>query len=345
MILAPSQGSRDYATVAQGVGIADRRGGPVLAFLRIELFRAGQITIGRLRAPLGRGIPAQPAGIRIQMGRTDFPAVLTGLAAVEPGSLQLPLSAADAQRGDPEGNMGRVHPVVGDGGRRIVHGGSPVHERGGTQGRLAGRGQIERKCGVRVDRMAVPGRELHKKVMGMLAVDEGLALVGFAGLEEQRIAALGHGPGLQAEHPAKREFVLRPLPCGHEHEPVRGIDLMAAARTQLVVEGKEGVVMGHDHPPRLHVVDGVHRRGIRLPGSARRVPLLGDPGEKKHRGHAHARHGGHGVLGPTDGGKRKGGKGKTRQEEGKVRVFSFGDIHVNRPAILPPAVAGCKSNR
>jgi len=101
----------------------------------------------------------------------------------------------------------------------------------------------------------VEGGELHEEVVGVLAVDDGLAEGGFALLEELGVLAGADGGGFEREHGAEGELavsaVLPELTHGHGHDPVGGEDLVAAASywceagtlncSQVAGEGPDGL--------------------------------------------------------------------------------------------------------
>ncbi len=53
----------------------------------------------------------------------------------------------------------------------------------------------------------------HDEIVRVLRVDEGQAVGGLAGLEEQGIAAIGDGGGLQAQHQLGLESAFAPALC------------------------------------------------------------------------------------------------------------------------------------
>ncbi len=93
--------------------------------------------------------------------------------------------------------------------------------------------------------------------MGVLAVDDGLAVGGFALLEEERVVALADGAGLEGEHGAEGEFaavaVGSEVALGHGHDPVGGEEGVSSSVTTRAVGlllgvGGEGVGVEHEAP-------------------------------------------------------------------------------------------------
>ena len=76
---------------------------------------------------------------------------------------------------------------------------------GRTQGGFAARAAVEVDRGTFAEHDLVEGGEFHEEIVRVLAVDDGDAVGGFAGGEEQRIALAGDGGGFGAQHGAEGE--------------------------------------------------------------------------------------------------------------------------------------------
>ncbi len=74
--------------------------------------------------------------------------------------------------------------------------------------RIAHRSEIELEPGVRAQLPHIVEAEAHDEIVRMLSVHDGLAESRFAGLEQQRIAAIGDGGRLQAQHQIHLERAL-----------------------------------------------------------------------------------------------------------------------------------------
>ena len=119
-----------------------------------------------------------------------------------------------------ERDMGRVQPVVRNRRFRDCHRRQAVHEGRRAERGFAGQACIEEHGLVFAEREAVRRRQFHEQVVRMLPVDQvGHTVGGFAGGQQQRIAALAH-ERIGAEHRAQIRARLRrtraarsPSPC------------------------------------------------------------------------------------------------------------------------------------
>ncbi len=118
--------------------------------------------------------------------------------------------------------------MVAEGGDGIFGCGLAVRVSGGADGGVSyGRG-VEAEKGALAEVDVVEGGDLHEEVVGVLAVDDGLAECGFSLLEELGVLAVGDGGGFEGEHGAQSELAGAELARGHGHEPVGGEELVAA---------------------------------------------------------------------------------------------------------------------
>src|SRR5206468_13051750 len=141
---------------------------------------------------------------------------------------------------DTEGDVRRIQPVVRDGRHRDVRAGVPVHERGRSQGWLAGEPAMDEERAIAA-RHAVRARELHEQVVRVLSVDERRTAVRrLTGLKEQWIALLADRTWLEREHGAKPQGAGPKGALGHPHAHVVAEDLLAAAISALVVVDEVG---------------------------------------------------------------------------------------------------------
>src|SRR5919198_1801630 len=110
-----------------------------------------------------------------------------------------------------------------------------MHERDRAEGRLAGGGEVELDAKTRRERAFVHRGQLHPEIMRMLAVNERLALVALAALQQQRIAAVGDGCRIQAEHRSSLHPPTEDVTTRHHHRPVERAELLIAAWSALRV--------------------------------------------------------------------------------------------------------------
>src|ERR1041385_5262186 len=115
----------------------------------------------------------------------------------------------------------------------------------------------------------------------MLRVDERLAECGFAGLKQERIAAIGDGRRVEAEHRGEHDAAGAQRMFGARHEPARRIKLVAAARAALLRVHEK--CLAHEHRRPVAGFGHDHRH---LP----RVWVHGGPARHVHQIHAGAVH-------------------------------------------------------
>src|SRR5436190_20894261 len=86
----------------------------------------------------------------------------------------------------------------------------------------------------------------------MLAVDERTAVERFARLEELAVTTLADAARVEAEHAGERDTSARSVAARHAHPPVRRHELLAAARSTLMIEFREHDPVLHERPAGLH---------------------------------------------------------------------------------------------
>src|SRR5450631_3644771 len=91
------------------------------------------------------------------------------------------------------GDVGRILPMVPDGRLRKLARRVAMGECHRTQGWVAHRGSKELEDGCFTKGVSIMNTERHYEIVGMLSVDDGLSIGGFAGLKKQRVAAAGDG--------------------------------------------------------------------------------------------------------------------------------------------------------
>ena len=160
---------------------------------------------GELSAPARGGADGQAGGERIDGAAFDSPALFVGLAAVEARDFPGDGSVGDAGGDDVGGDVGGILHVVRDRRDGIFGGRGAVGVGGRTEGGFAARAAVEVDGGAFAEDDLVEGGEFHEEIVRVLAVDDGDAVGGFAGGEEQRVALAGDGGGFGAEHGAEGE--------------------------------------------------------------------------------------------------------------------------------------------
>src|SRR5579864_3684315 len=96
--------------------------------------------------------------------------------------------------------------------------------------RIADRRRVYGKQSALAEPEVVERGNLHEEIVGMLAVSDWYAVGRLALLEEERIALVTDGRGLETHHHARGEDSAAGFALGHGHEPVRGEELVPAAR-------------------------------------------------------------------------------------------------------------------
>src|SRR6266699_7219985 len=101
--------------------------------------------------------------------------------------------------------------------------------------------------------------------MRMLTIVEWLAVVALAGLEQQRIALVGHGRGIEAQHRSCLKPAAQQVTACHQHRPVERAELLISSWATLLVVLHEPKSMQHDEPRPGHHVSGGEGNGVRNP--------------------------------------------------------------------------------
>ena len=84
--------------------------------------------------------------------------------------------------------------------------------------------------------------------MRMLAIVQWLALVALAGLKQQRIALVGHGRGIEAQHRSCLKPAAQQVTARHQHRPIERAELLIASWAALLVVLQEPKSMQHEKP-------------------------------------------------------------------------------------------------
>ena len=137
----------------------------------------------------------------------------------------------------------------------------PVHERHGAERRLAHRRAGKRQRVPAAERRPPDDRGLHEEVVWMLPIDERQVVERFADLEDLTIAILAERGWLEAQHQRESQPAAPGGPLGHPHPPVLHRELVAAARTSLLVRVEEHDAVLHQMP-RGGLHGGVIVRGL-----------------------------------------------------------------------------------
>ena len=120
----------------------------------------------------------------------------------------------------------------------------------------------------------------------MLAIDERQVVERFADLEDLAIAIVAERGRLEAQHQRESQPAAPGGPLGHAHPPVLHGELVAAARTSLMVHVEEHDAVLHQMPRgRLHgrvIVRGLCGRLRGQAGSGQRKTAISQP-SGKHR--------------------------------------------------------------
>src|SRR6266540_4846286 len=126
--------------------------------------------------------------------------MLVRLCAVEHRSLDGNGFPARAERGDVEGDVRRILPVMAERGGGVLSRGGPMHERGGTDHRLTDGRELDPRGPVACERKTIRCRKIHEEVVRVLMVDEGTTSEALARLEQFRGAKFLECPGLEGIH-------------------------------------------------------------------------------------------------------------------------------------------------
>ena len=159
---------------------------------------------------------------------------------------------------------------MSQGGLRQFEGRRAMREGHRTQCRIAHRRVIELQHGVAIQRPGILGAQAHEKIVGMLRIHQRLAIGAFPGLKEQRVARLVMVAGSRLAM-AVSAMLPCPTECiGGDHEPVRGIEFVAAARSALLRVQQEGLPHEHEIPGACLGHGHRHLPGIGIHGGAGR---------------------------------------------------------------------------
>src|SRR5205085_9045032 len=125
-----------------------------------------------------------------------------------------------------------------------------VHERYGTDGRLAHGTAGYGESGRGANRHAPDAGDLHEEIVRVLTIDQRTSVDDFARLEYLPITRLADSGGIEAQHRVEREPGRTGLPARHAHPPVRHLELVAASRAALMIEQPEDDPILHELPAR-----------------------------------------------------------------------------------------------
>ena len=116
-------------------------------------------------------------------------------------------------------------------------------KRGLSRGRA-----VEQPRNVLPDGLRIVQRQFGEHVVRMLVIDQRLAMIGFAGLEQLGKTGMGRGQRLGRKHFAKQDAASAELMLLHQHQPVRRLSLARSpGAAWLVVIGKDDA-MRHNIP-------------------------------------------------------------------------------------------------
>ena len=124
----------------------------------------------------------------------------------------------------------------------------------------------------------------------MLAVPQGRnAIRGFAGLQQQRIAAPPH-EGIRTEHRAQSQGAAPNIAGGHRHRHAFAEGVASPARPTLMVDSAGELEIGHQHPAIGHGHPAHRWRQVGLPARPGGIAIHGISTEIAVHGHfAHGR--------------------------------------------------------
>src|SRR5262249_8160520 len=101
------------------------------------------------------------------------------------------------------------------------------------------------------------------------AIEQRLTLVSLTGLKQQRRAATRKRERLGADHPAQLQRSGTNSMKRDRHKPIRRFELSRAARTSLMIEADDQIIVQHEQPFAVAHMDHVHGRRRWLLGSSR----------------------------------------------------------------------------
>ena len=156
---------------------------------------------------------------------------------------------------------------------------------------LAGSGSVEQPSDILSERMIVVDSEFGKDVVGMLMIDQRVAVVRFAGLKEFGKTRMGRSQGLGRKHFTKQERAAGSIVLLHEHQPIDGLGFARAPRPALLVVIEKDDAVCHKVPGAEGSHPCMRFRRSRLPSRARTDMRGGYPvGYRVWRLHVHAGH-------------------------------------------------------
>lgn len=110
------------------------------------------------------------------------------------------------------------------------------------------RRSIKRQQAFFAELPVVKRRDLHHKIVWMLAVNDRLSKRGLANLKKLRILTLRNCRRLKTQHYARGQLPRANFALRHRHEPVRRKELVAATRSSLLKLIGERHAMKHKLP-------------------------------------------------------------------------------------------------
>src|SRR5690242_7535200 len=116
-----------------------------------------------------------------------------------------------------------------------------------TQSWIANRSRINGKDRILVQLEIVKCGDLHKKIVGMLPVNDGPGECCLALLEQLGIEAMRHRSRLETCHHPQRELPRTERALPHQHEPIAGENFVITAWAALLLEIQKCLSVKHEH--------------------------------------------------------------------------------------------------
>jgi hypothetical protein len=124
-----------------------------------------------------------------------------------------------------------------------------MHERHRSQRRLTRGPAGDRQAGI-ANRNPPHCRELHQKVMRMLAINQRASAQRFPDLKQFGVSAFAGGHRLEADHRIDPQLRGADRPARHPHPPVGHWHFVGSPRAALMIDDGEQSAVGHEIPAR-----------------------------------------------------------------------------------------------
>ena len=147
---------------------------------------------------------------------------------------------------DAETDVRGVLPMVRQRRGQIVHGRWSVHEGDGPERRFPRRRGIDCHADAVRQRALVHCCQFHPEIVRMLPIEQRLAPIALAALQQQWVATIGDCRGVETQHRSRLKSAAEQIAARHQHRPIERSELVIAPRAALLVVLDEPKPVQHE---------------------------------------------------------------------------------------------------